>query len=59
MIRTNEEGRLDSVFWVHPLRREVYEDFDDLVTIDSTYLINRYKLSFVTFIGVISSFRTF
>lgn len=30
----------------------MYEEFGDIVTIDSIYLVNWYKLPFVTFIGV-------
>lgn len=52
LIHADEEGRVDNVFWVHPRSRAAYEEFNDAVSIDSTFLINRYKIPFVSIIGV-------
>ncbi|KAF2322592.1 hypothetical protein GH714_019487 [Hevea brasiliensis] len=37
---------------VHPHSRAAYKEFNDVVSFDTTYLVNRYKLPFATIIGV-------
>ncbi|XP_021673133.2 protein FAR-RED IMPAIRED RESPONSE 1-like [Hevea brasiliensis] len=43
---------LSNVLWVHPRSRAAYEEFNDVVSFDTTYLVNRYKLPFATIVGV-------
>ena len=48
----DEESRLKNVFWADPRSRATYKDFRDVVTFDTTYLINKYDMSFAPFVGV-------
>ncbi|GFP97773.1 protein far-red impaired response 1 [Phtheirospermum japonicum] len=52
LINTDVEGRLANVLWVHPRCKAAYEEFHDVVCFDTTYLVNRYNMSFGTIIGV-------
>ncbi|KAL8458372.1 hypothetical protein ACS0TY_036043 [Phlomoides rotata] len=45
-------GRLRSVLWIHPRSRTAYEEFHDAICFDTTYLVNRHKLSFASIVGV-------
>ena len=51
-IDLDNELRLSNVFWVHSCRRATYQEFHDMVSFDTTYLVNRYKMPFATFVGV-------
>ncbi|XP_057989246.1 protein FAR-RED IMPAIRED RESPONSE 1-like [Hevea brasiliensis] len=51
-IRVDNENRLSDVFWVHSRGRAVYEEFHYVVSFDTTYLVNRYKMPFATIVGV-------
>lgn len=43
----DDDGRLCNVLWIHPRSRAAYEEFHDVVSFDTTYLVNRYvKKSF-------------
>ncbi|XP_058006625.1 protein FAR-RED IMPAIRED RESPONSE 1-like [Hevea brasiliensis] len=48
----DDDSRLSNVLWVHPRSRAAYEEFNDVVSFDTTYLVNRYKLPFATIVGV-------
>lgn len=48
----NEEHRLRNVFWVDAKGMEDYTNFGDVVSFDSTYFTNKYKISLVLFVGV-------
>ncbi|XP_058005422.1 protein FAR-RED IMPAIRED RESPONSE 1-like [Hevea brasiliensis] len=48
----DDDSRLSNVLWVHPRSRVAYEEFNDVVSFDTTYLVNRYKLPFATIVGV-------
>ncbi|KAF2297305.1 hypothetical protein GH714_021003 [Hevea brasiliensis] len=48
----NDDSRRSKVLWVHPRSRAAYEEFNDVVSFDTTYLVNRYKLPFATIVGV-------
>ncbi|XP_040998443.1 protein FAR1-RELATED SEQUENCE 5-like isoform X3 [Juglans microcarpa x Juglans regia] len=52
VMDVDDEGRLRNVFWVDARSRAAYEDFGDVVTFDTTYLINRYGIPFAAFVGV-------
>ncbi|XP_042965765.1 protein FAR1-RELATED SEQUENCE 5-like [Carya illinoinensis] len=51
-IDVDDEGRLRNVFWADAHCRASYECFGDVVTFDTTYLTNRYGMSFAPFVGV-------
>ncbi|XP_058003781.1 protein FAR-RED IMPAIRED RESPONSE 1-like [Hevea brasiliensis] len=48
----DDDSRLSNVLWVHPRSRAAYEEFNDVVSFDTTYLVNLYKLPFATIVGV-------
>ena len=51
-ISVDDESRLRNVLWIHPHSKAIYEEFHDVITFDTTYLVNRYKISFATVVGV-------
>ncbi|KAH9688918.1 protein FAR1-RELATED SEQUENCE [Citrus sinensis] len=51
-MQVYDEGRLKNVFWAEPRNREAYKEFGDVVTFDTTYLTNKYDMSFAPFVGV-------
>ncbi|KAL7244291.1 hypothetical protein ACSBR1_016516 [Camellia fascicularis] len=48
----NEEGRLQNVFWADARSRVAFKEFGDVVTFDTTYLVNKYDMPFAHFVGV-------
>lgn len=48
----NEEHRLRNVFWVDPKGIDDYTTFSDVVSFDTSYFTNNYKIPLVFFIGV-------
>ncbi|XP_028115381.1 protein FAR-RED IMPAIRED RESPONSE 1-like [Camellia sinensis] len=46
------EGRLRNLFWADARSRAAYKAFGDVVTFDTTYLTNKYDMSFALFVGV-------
>ena len=48
----DDKCRLRNVFWVDTRSTASYEDFGDVITFDTTYLTNRYEMSFAHFVGV-------
>ncbi|GFY98617.1 FAR1-related sequence 3 [Actinidia rufa] len=48
----NEKGRLRNVFWADARSREACKEFGDVVTFDTTYLVNKYDMPFAPFVGV-------
>ncbi|KAL8462461.1 hypothetical protein ACS0TY_033475 [Phlomoides rotata] len=38
------DGRLRNVLWIHPRCRAAYEEFHDVLSFDTTYLVNRSTL---------------
>ncbi|KAL8456720.1 hypothetical protein ACS0TY_034823 [Phlomoides rotata] len=44
MIDIDDEGRLRNVLLIHPRSRAAYEDFNDVVSFDTTYLVNKYEM---------------
>ncbi|XP_057438088.1 protein FAR1-RELATED SEQUENCE 6-like [Lotus japonicus] len=41
-----------NVFWADGRSRAAYESFGDVLTVDTAYLFNQYKMPLVTFVGV-------
>jgi hypothetical protein len=52
VIDLDEESRLKNVFWADTRSRAAYKSFGDVITFDTTYLTNKYKMSFVPFVGL-------
>ncbi|KAG6667028.1 hypothetical protein CIPAW_01G072300 [Carya illinoinensis] len=48
----DDDMRLRNVFWADARSRAVYQSFGDVITFDTTYLTNAYKMPFVSFVGV-------
>lgn len=51
-VDLNEEHRLRNVFWVDAKGMEDYTNFGDVVSLDTTYFLNKYKIPLVLFVGV-------
>ncbi|KAK9273063.1 hypothetical protein L1049_017870 [Liquidambar formosana] len=51
-VDLNEEHRLRNVFWVDAKGMDDYTNFCDVVSFDTTYFTNKYKLPLVLFVGV-------
>lgn len=51
-VDLNEEHRLRNVFWVDAKGMEDYSNFSDVISLDTTYFSNKYKIPLVLFIGV-------
>ncbi|XP_024164605.1 protein FAR-RED IMPAIRED RESPONSE 1-like [Rosa chinensis] len=54
----DEDQRLRNVFWVDAKGREDYKIFGDVVSFDTTYITNKYKMPFAPFIGVNNHFQS-
>ncbi|XP_057515019.1 protein FAR-RED IMPAIRED RESPONSE 1-like [Actinidia eriantha] len=48
----NKEGRLRNVLWADARSRAACKEFGDIVTFDTTYLVNKYDMPFAPFVGV-------
>uniref|UniRef100_A0A2N9EVK8 Protein FAR1-RELATED SEQUENCE n=1 Tax=Fagus sylvatica TaxID=28930 RepID=A0A2N9EVK8_FAGSY len=48
----DDELRVQNVFWVDARSRAAYESFHDVIIFDTTYLTNKYDMSFAHFIGI-------
>ncbi|XP_022851587.1 protein FAR1-RELATED SEQUENCE 5-like [Olea europaea var. sylvestris] len=51
-IDLDDEARLRNVFWADNRCRQACKKFGDIVTFDTTYLTNKYEMSFAPFVGV-------
>ncbi|XP_041025494.1 protein FAR1-RELATED SEQUENCE 5-like [Juglans microcarpa x Juglans regia] len=52
LMDLDDEGRLKNVFWADAHSKAAYDYFGDVVTFDTTYLTNRYGMSFAPFVDV-------
>lgn len=52
LLDWDEEGYLRNLFWADAKSRASYDYFGDIVTFDTTYLINKYDSPFASFVGV-------
>ncbi|XP_058212308.1 protein FAR-RED ELONGATED HYPOCOTYL 3-like isoform X1 [Rhododendron vialii] len=50
-IDISEDQRLKSLFWVDAKSRHDYINFSDVVSFDTTYVRNKYKMPLILFIG--------
>lgn len=51
-IDLDDDFRVRNVFWADGRSRAAYESFGDVVTVDTTYLSDQYKVPLATFVGV-------
>ncbi|KAJ1698795.1 hypothetical protein LUZ63_007307 [Rhynchospora breviuscula] len=51
-VDVDKSGRLKNLFWVDGRARRAFQKFGDVVTFDTTYQTNRYKMPLAPFIGV-------
>ena len=51
-IDLGEDQRMRSTFWVDAKSRHDYSYFGDVVSFDTTYVRNNYKMCLALFIGV-------
>ncbi|XP_022845322.1 protein FAR1-RELATED SEQUENCE 5-like [Olea europaea var. sylvestris] len=51
-IDLDEDCPLRNVFWADNKCKEVYKEFGDVITFDTTYLTNKYDMPFAPFVGV-------
>jgi hypothetical protein len=52
MMDLDDDSRLRNVFWADARSRAAYEYFGDVVTFNTTYLTNIYRMPFALFVGV-------
>jgi hypothetical protein len=57
-IDLDDEDRIKNVFWVDAKGREDYQVFGDVISFDTTYITNKYKMPFAPFIGVNNHFQS-
>ncbi|XP_057500887.1 protein FAR-RED ELONGATED HYPOCOTYL 3-like [Actinidia eriantha] len=48
----DDKGRLRNVFWADARSRATCKEFGDVVTFDTTYLVNKHDMPFAPFVGV-------
>ncbi|XP_026385003.1 protein FAR-RED IMPAIRED RESPONSE 1-like [Papaver somniferum] len=51
-VDVDDTGRLRTVFWADGRSREEYKEFGEVISFDTTYLVNRYDMPFAPFVGV-------
>ena len=51
-IDVGEDQRLKNLFWIDAKSRHDYTNFSDVVSFDTTYVRNKYKMPLALFIGV-------
>ncbi|XP_022880761.1 protein FAR-RED IMPAIRED RESPONSE 1-like [Olea europaea var. sylvestris] len=51
-IDLDEESHLKNVFWADNRSRQACMEFGNVVTFNTTYLTNKYEMSFALFVGV-------
>ncbi|XP_042974885.1 protein FAR1-RELATED SEQUENCE 5-like [Carya illinoinensis] len=52
LMDMDDDGWLRNVLWAHAQSKAACKYFGDIVTFDTTYLTNRYRMSFAPFVGV-------
>ncbi|KAI8538105.1 hypothetical protein RHMOL_Rhmol09G0076400 [Rhododendron molle] len=48
----DKDNCLCNVFWADARSREAYKEFGDVITFDTTYLVNKWDMPFAPFVGV-------
>jgi hypothetical protein len=55
----SQSGRLENLFFIHPLSFDIWRAFPWIVEIDATYKTNLYNMPLVEIVGVTSTGKTF
>ena len=48
----DDETKVKNIFWRDGSSLKYYADFGDCVSFDTTYMTNKYRLSFALFVGI-------
>ena len=51
-INFDDQFRVRNIFWADARSKAVYEAFENVVSFDTTYLTNKYEMSFTAFVGL-------
>ena len=54
----DEENRVKNIFWRDGSSLKYYEEYGDCVSFDTTYMTNKYRLSFAPFVGITGHAQT-
>ncbi|TVU07967.1 hypothetical protein EJB05_41348 [Eragrostis curvula] len=57
-VDPDEHNRIKSLLWINGKSRYQYQYFGDVITFDTTYCTNIYKMPFGLFVGVNNHFQT-
>jgi hypothetical protein len=57
-VEMDKKDRVMSLFWVDGAARQAYKEFGDCISFDTTYMTNRYKMPFASFVGINNHKRT-
>lgn len=52
VIDMDDEGCVRNVFWADARTRAMYEYYNDAITLDTSYVVSKYDMPLVTFLGV-------
>ena len=52
-LKLDDDNRIETVFWVDARSRAGYQIFGEVITFDTTYRTNRYKMPFAPFTGLL------
>ncbi|KAL6557885.1 hypothetical protein OROMI_018235 [Orobanche minor] len=52
LMDIDDRSRLRNVMWIHSRSRATYQDFNDVVSFDTTYCLNRCEMPLATMVGV-------
>ncbi|XP_071676991.1 protein FAR1-RELATED SEQUENCE 5-like [Lolium perenne] len=50
--KLDSEDRIENIFWVDGPTREVYKNYNDCISFDTTYMTNAYKMPCAPIIGI-------
>lgn len=51
-FKLDEENKVTSMFWTDGRSTQLYEEYGDCISFDTTYRTNRYNMPFAPFVGV-------
>jgi hypothetical protein len=57
-VDPGKDSRIKSIIWINGRSRDQYKCFGDVLTFDTTYNTNIYKMPFGLFVGVNNHFQT-
>ena len=51
-IKLDDEDRVENLFWIDGASRRAYARYNDVISFDTTYMTNMYKMPCAPFIGI-------